>query len=817
MNASSLFASPAFAVLFKLSWLLALAWAMHGLLRYRHARWRMILWRSVLCFSLALPLFQFLAVPGLKIPILFNDVSRTEFDSLPAPVATSVPAQQSLSTAKPVAKVLVRPVSGRMSPLLAANPPRHVSWQRLLLTVWVFGCACGVIRLIRLHVRLARLHSESSEPSSELQQLVAQIQSRLRIQHSVNVQISDAVTSPFVCGLLKPVIILPRQLAQQLSANEASALLSHEVAHLHQHDLFWCIAWRWMQAICWFHPLVWHIPAAHNLACEQEADRVASGQLADQASYSQMLARLALRVLALPVIETKLTLNGGSEIARRLNYLSQTGMRRWNTWHSLAALGLGAFLFTIIAGCRLTQSGPPSANISAGIAFKQVLVVIQAQDGHPIAGATVLPNGFRVKGLHGADAYSWNKKLFGPPQAAITDRDGKAHVRYPVEGIPSEKEYTGQLILRVTHPEYAPVFIQSYAVDSPEAPIQLARGIHLQVSGYFGPDHQPVTELVPNLNEELLAPEDWTTNASGAYEIHKLSPGGHLVQLMGRLPSGDIVYSDTTAFTAEIGKDYNFALEMNPGIRLEGRLDDRVPRPIANGQVLISVRPSQFPAWHSYTEVDDLLKKYPVFHPWESYRPIAADGTFVFESVPPGGLDIIVQGDGFVSQSGGDFQERNNGKLTKIPGFGLPQAFPLVAPMTTITVVTEPSAILELTAKTKTGKPVVGATVYVNPNVVRMGGIFGEMAKSSEAPFRTLAPLADVPYHATTDANGVAVIRNLPAFDRGIEVEDSDYQVPLQDLKGWRDRHIRTQYSPGQTNHFVLIMERKGKDYIGRN
>ena len=816
MNASSLLTSPVFAVLFKLTWLLALAWAMHGLLRHRHARWRMILWRSVLCFSLALPLFQFLAVPGLKIPILFNNGSRTEFDGLPAPVVTSVPAQQSLSTAKPVAKVLVRPVSGRVSPLPAANPSRQVSWQNLLLMGWAIGCACGVIRLIRLHVHLARLNSETSQPNSELQELASQIQSRLRIQHAVEVQISDAVTSPFVCGLLKPVIILPRQLAQQLSADEASALLSHEMAHLHQHDLFWCVAWRWMQAVCWFHPLVWHIPAVHNLACEQEADRVASGQLADQASYSQMLARLALRVLALPVIETKLTLNGGSEIARRLNYLSQTGMRRWNMWHSMAALGLVASLFAITAGCQLTQSGPANANTSASVAFKQVLVVIQDQDGHPIAGVTVLPHGFRVKGLHGADAYSWNKKLFGPPQAAISDQEGKAYVRYPVEGIPSEKEYTGELILRVTHPEYASVFIQSYSVDSPEAPIQLARGIHLQVSGYFGLDHQPVTELVPNLNEDL-GPEDWITNASGIYEIRKLSPGGHLVQLMGRLPSGDIVYSETKAFTAESGKEYDFALEMKPGIRLEGRVDARVPRPITNGRVLIMVRPSQFPAWHSYVEVDDLLKKYPNFHPWKSYRTIAADGTFVFESVPAGGLDVIVHGDGFVSQNGGDFQDQNNGKLKKIPGFAMPQAFPLVVPKTTIEVVTEPTATLELTAKTAKGKPVAGATVYVNPNVVRMNGIFGNMAKSSEAPFRAMIPLPDVPYNAITDARGLAVIRNLPASDRGIEVEDSDYQVPLQDLKGWRDRHIRTQYSPGQTNHFALTMEPKGKDYIGNN
>jgi hypothetical protein len=344
----------------------------------------------------------------------------------------------------------------------------------------------------------------------------------------------------------------------------------------------------------------------------------------------------------------------------------------------------------------------------------------------------------------------------------------------------------------------------------------LTSGIHLEVSGYFGSDHQPVTELVPNLNEEMIHPEDWITNGNGMVAFHKLSPGGHILQLMGRLPSGEIVYSEDIAFTAETGKDYNYSLEMKPGIRLEGRIDDKVARPVKNGRVLISVRPKEFPAWNNYADVDDILKKFPNVDFWKSYRPIAEDGTFVFESIPSGGLDVIVYGDGFVSQSGSDFEQRENSKLVKVPDFALPQAFPLVAPTTKIVVATEPTATLEVTAKTKMGKPVEGTTVYVNPNVVRMGGIFGNMRTSSEEPFRKMIPLPNIPYSATTDKNGFAVIRNIPASDRGMDVYDPQYQVPLQEPKGWRDRHIRTTFSPGMTNKFDLTLEPKGADFIGR-
>jgi len=528
------------------------------------------------------------------------------------------------------------------------------------------------------------------------------------------------------------------------------------------------------------------------------------------------LARLALRVLALPAVETKLTLNGNSQIARRLNHLGQKGMGAWNWKYSVAGFGLVGLLFLMTAGCQFSKSNPTDSKVSAIVEFKKVLVVVQDEDGKPIEGATVLPDGFRVKGIHGADAYHWGPKQFGgPPEKSVTDREGKAYVKYPVVGIPEEKELTGKLIFSVFHPEYATVRLQSYSVDSPEKPIQLTRGIHMEVSGYYGSDHQPVTELVPNLSEEGLNKEDWQKKENGLFAFHKMSPGGHLLQLMGRLPSGEIVYSEAFPFTAEKGKEYNYSLEMKPGIRLEGRLDDQVSRPVKNGRVLIMVRPKEFPASLVPEDMGDLFEKYGYFHFWKSYRPIAEDGSFVFESIPPGEVDVIVHGDGFVSKSIGQVKNRIHSQLVNGPVIGVPQPFPLVAPTTKIEVVTEPTATLELTAKTRWGKPIEGATVYLNPNVLRMNGIFGNMRQSSEEPFRTLAPLPDIPYSATTDKNGVAVIRNVPATNRGMEVYHPQFQAPLQEPKGWRDRHIRMTFSPGTTNKFELTLEPKGKDFIG--
>lgn len=816
MNLPPILASPVPVILFKWTCLLAIGWIIHWSLRNRHARWRMILWRGILCLGLTLPWLHVFHFPALKVPIINNSAYPLEAGPAPAPApATSTGSPHPATPGTPLAAI------GDLNSRAPGSQPRpgpstsswNISWKTALAMIWILGCAWAALKLFRSSLELSRLRRQSHPAPPTLDQIAKEIRLRLRIRRHVCVRISDEVKSPFLCGLIKPEIILPRTLMQSLSLAEASALLSHELAHLRAHDLPWCVAWQWARALCWFHPLVWHLPAAHSLACEQEADRVASAQEENRESYVRLLATLTLRVVALPEVETTLTVNGSSHIARRLNHLRRDGVAAWDWRRSVAGLGLLVLLFVLTDGYEFSRTARADTGSAQPVQFKEVLVVVQDEDGKPIEGATILPDGFRVKGIHGADAYGWNKSLFGAPTNAITDHDGKAYVKYPVMGIPEEKELTGALIMSVSRPGFATLRLQEYSVDRPEDPIRLARGIHLEVSGYFGSDHQPVTELIPQINQEMLHLQDWQKKDNGVFTIDKLSSGGHLLQLMGRLPSGEIVYSDTVAFDADSGQAYTFNLEMKPGIRIEGRIDDSVPRPVSNGRVVISIRPPQFPAWTNFDEVDPVFKKYPNVQFWKTCRPIAEDGTFVFESVPPGGLDIIVIGDGFASQNGGEFVSWSKVNHS----FSVPQAFPLVAPVTKIEVATEPTATLELTAKTSDGRPIEGASVYLSPNVIRINGIFGQLRKSSEEPFRTMTPLPDIPYSAKTDENGVAIVRNLPARTGGLDIDDPQFQVQLQQPNGWRDRHVRTTFVAGQTNRMELTLEPKGADYLGRN
>ncbi len=679
--------------------------------------------------------------------------------------------------------------------------------------LWGLGAIAAALRLFRIQFQLARLRRASHLAASAVQEQALNIRKRLDVRRPVAIRVSDSVSSSFLCGLWNPAILLPEKLAQDLSQPELSALLAHEIAHVRRSDLFWCVGWQWMRALLWFHPLVWKIPAAHNLACEQEADRIASAHLEDRGLYRQLLARLALRVLALPAAETCLALNANSQIARRLNHLEQGKMGVWGWKHSVAAFALVGVLCVTVMGYRLSASEEPvNANATNKFEFKTVPVLVVDEDGKPVQGASITPDGFRVKGGHHADAWGWRKD-FGPAEKVVTDQDGKATLKYPVMGVPEEKEYTGALIFSVFQPKFATVRIQDFSVDGTDNPIRLTRGIQLEVSGYFGADHQPVTDIVPSLSQEGVRSEDWQKKENGVMAFQKLGPGGHLIQLMGQLPDGEVVFSDSQFFTAERGGSYQFNLEMKPGIRLEGRIDDSIPRPVKNARVMISMRPKEYPGLSVIDDFYDLDEKYGGRYFWHSYRPIAEDGSFLFESIPPGEVDVTVLGDGFVSKSIGALYNRRNGVLDAKPTvMVIPQAFPLVAPVTKIEVATEPTTTLDITTTTTDGKPIEGMYAGLYPSAFRMKGRMGWLTNSSEEPFRQVPQLPGLSFSGKTDENGKLVLRNIPAEERIMSVDNERYRLPINDRD---NRAVYLHMAPGETNVLDLKMEPIWEDFRG--
>jgi beta-lactamase regulating signal transducer with metallopeptidase domain len=85
--------------------------------------------------------------------------------------------------------------------------------------------------------------------------------------------ITPGLEEPGIVGFLRPVLVLPARLLEQLNPRELGAILAHELCHVRRRDNFFAAVHMAVEAIFWFHPLVWWIGSRmveeRELACDE--------------------------------------------------------------------------------------------------------------------------------------------------------------------------------------------------------------------------------------------------------------------------------------------------------------------------------------------------------------------------------------------------------------------------------------------------------------------------------------------------------------------------------------------------------------------
>jgi bla regulator protein BlaR1 len=90
----------------------------------------------------------------------------------------------------------------------------------------------------------------------------------------IPVRSSSSQLEPGVVGILRPVLLLPEGLERQLTAAELRAVLAHERCHVRWKDNLAASLHMLVEALFWFHPLIWwlgaRIVAERERACDQQ-------------------------------------------------------------------------------------------------------------------------------------------------------------------------------------------------------------------------------------------------------------------------------------------------------------------------------------------------------------------------------------------------------------------------------------------------------------------------------------------------------------------------------------------------------------------
>lgn len=69
--------------------------------------------------------------------------------------------------------------------------------------------------------------------------------------------LSPATLEPGIFGIVKPVLLWPKGLSERLDDAQLEAIFAHEVRHLRRRENLAAAIHMVVEALFWFHPLVW--------------------------------------------------------------------------------------------------------------------------------------------------------------------------------------------------------------------------------------------------------------------------------------------------------------------------------------------------------------------------------------------------------------------------------------------------------------------------------------------------------------------------------------------------------------------------------
>ena len=305
------------------SWLV-LAVLVLRLVSKRSPKWMNVLLWGIVALRLVLP---FSVESALSLIPSAETVSPAAVQFDPAPTITSG------------VSVIDNAVNPSLSEHFSAVPTASVNplyvWTEIAGWVWLIGLGAMLLYALVSYLRLRRRVSVS-----------------LPIQD--HIYLCDAISSPFILGVVKPHIYLPSGLDEVQRQN----VLSHEQAHLARRDHWWKPLGFALLAVYWFNPVLW---LAYTLLCrdiELACDERVIRTMDESAVKTYSTVLLACSMPRKAVITCPLAFGEVGVKERVRNALHYKKPAFWVVAASVAVC-------VVVAVCFLTN--PPTDTDAAGL------------------------------------------------------------------------------------------------------------------------------------------------------------------------------------------------------------------------------------------------------------------------------------------------------------------------------------------------------------------------------------------------------------------------------------------------------------------
>src|SRR5688572_5446725 len=260
--------------------------------------------------------------------------SLLEWRQAPAPIASVVTSPAVRAFQAPFAEPSLDSIA-----VVAATP--GLDWiASTLFAMWMCGFAVIVVRRVKQWRRI-RATVRASAPWNATTDL----------HSAIRIRTAPTVLEPGVVGLWKPVILLPKGIDTYLTARQLAAVLAHEVCHARRRDNLTAAVHMLVEALFWFHPMVWWIGSRLIAEREQACDEHVVAETAEPIAYAEGIVTVCRRYVDAPLMSVAGV--GGADVKARVDAIlaNRIGLRlTLSKGLVLAAVAVLSLTVPIVAG-----------------------------------------------------------------------------------------------------------------------------------------------------------------------------------------------------------------------------------------------------------------------------------------------------------------------------------------------------------------------------------------------------------------------------------------------------------------------------------
>jgi beta-lactamase regulating signal transducer with metallopeptidase domain/outer membrane lipoprotein-sorting protein len=380
-SAGKAFVDFAWPMLWQASVLIAILLAVDWLLRrkvravFRYWLWMLVLAKLFLPTTLSSPVSIGLltgnALPAINIAAIEQPVGGDISTVLPHSPRTAETGKASITL-------------HAEAPIQSQAITQAVSLTREggIFLAWLMVICAMLLLLMQRAVFVCGLVRQSAEATGLMKDALKFCCNQMGVRQTIGLKISPNATSPAVCGLFRPVILVPQGLGSSLGISSVRVVLMHELAHIKRGDLWVNLLQTLLQIAYFYNPLLWVANWVIRRVREQavdEAVQVALGERAQQ--YPETLLNVARLAFERPALSLRLigVVESKGALTSRIKRMLTRPIPK------TAKLGIiGSLVIIILAAVLLpmAKAAPPPEFVIKG-------TVTDVQTGQPIAGAKV--------------------------------------------------------------------------------------------------------------------------------------------------------------------------------------------------------------------------------------------------------------------------------------------------------------------------------------------------------------------------------------------------------------------------------------------